>query len=121
MAYGDLNFSTEQINEAISKSLEGGSSADIPVVIVSGSTPTQELQPNTFYEFGTVTSLTVTLAPEKESVYNEYLFQFFTGDNPATLTLPGDIVWIDNTPIKIEAYKRYQISIVNNLAIGGAF
>lgn len=81
------------------------------------------MNPNTFYIFGTVTSLTITslAVPYKyTNLYKEYMFQFTSDSTTATtLNLPSDVKWI-NTPT-IEVGKTYQVSIVNNLAvIGGA-
>lgn len=78
---------------------------------------TLELSPNKFYKFGEVTNLTLTLVPEIENIYNEYMFQFTSGTTPTTLSLPDTIKWAgDNT---IEANKIYQVSIVNNIAVLG--
>lgn len=115
--YGDLNYTTAQVNEAISKALEGGGggSATIPVVVVEGTSVTQELQPNTYYEFGEVTDLNITLSDEIPDIYNEYMFEFTSGATAATLTLPNDIKWIgDESPI-IEANQIYQVSILNHI------
>lgn len=46
---------------------------------------------------------------------NEYMFEFSSGNIPTVLTLPDDIQWgSDNL---IESNKKYQVSIVNNIAI----
>lgn len=81
------------------------------------------ISPNVFYNFGQKDSLTVSLgtAPDTTS-YNEYMFQFESGDTPTSFTVgagSGEIKWIgDHT---VEANKTYQVSIVNNLAVmGGA-
>lgn len=46
---------------------------------------------------------------------NEYLFQFTSGDEVTSLTIPSTVVW----PISpnIEANKTYQVSIVNNIGV----
>ena len=95
---------------------------------ITGTTPTLSIcDANTFYVFGTVTSITInTLAISigenlsQENIYCEYMFQFTSDSTTATtLNLPSDVKWI-NTPT-IEVGKTYQVSIVNNLAvIGGA-
>lgn len=100
---------------------DSGYGKQISTVVVSGTTPTQTLQPNTFYEFGTVTKLTITLAAEVSGIYNEYMFEFTCGSTAATLALPSTIKWYKNAPLNIQANKKYQISIVNNLAVGGEF
>lgn len=87
----------------------------IEVKSVEGATPTQEIQPNRFYNFGECSSLTVTLAEGMEGIYNEYMFQFTSGAVATTLNLPESIRWAE-TPV-IESNKTYQISIVNNIAV----
>ena len=79
------------------------------------------LSPNVFYQFGEVTSLTLTLGNEISGIYNEYMFQFTCGATPATLGLPDDIKWLNGEAPTIEANKTYQVSIVNKLAVIGGF
>lgn len=67
---------------------------------ISGSSGevSQEIKPNTFYRFGECTALNITLGSKIEGVYNEYMFQFTSGE---TATVLGDIAgvkWVgDNT------------------------
>lgn len=91
--------------------------------ILSGNPGIITIQPNIFYDFGQAESLTIGLADAPNTTqYNEYMFQFESGDTPTTLSIGGgsqEIKWIgDHT---VEANKTYQVSIVNNLAVmGGA-
>lgn len=79
----------------------------------------KEIQPNIFYQFGEIETLTITLAEEIPNIYNEYMFQFTSGATSTTLNLPESIKWIGSNTI--EPNKIYQVSIVNNLAVmGGA-
>lgn len=93
---------------------------NIPIVNISGTTPTQAIDAKKFYKFtDAVTSLTITLnAPADATIVNEYMFEF-TSDATmaATLTLPSSVKWIQD--ITIEAGKTYQVSILNNIAIAG--
>lgn len=80
---------------------------------------TKELQPNKYYIFGEVATLTITLAAGEENVLAEYMFEFTSGTTPTKLSLPEDVKWIGESTI--EASKTYQVSIVNNIAVmGGA-
>ena len=73
------------------------------------------IEPNKFYIWDEVISLTITLEPEIPEVINEYMFQFTSGSTPTTLSLPSDIKWVnDELPI-IESNYIYQISILNGL------
>lgn len=93
---------------------------NIPIVNISGTTPTQAIDAKKFYKFtDAVTSLTITLnAPADATIVNEYMFEF-TSDATmaATLTLPSSVKWIQD--ITIEAGETYQVSILNNIAIAG--
>lgn len=80
---------------------------------------TKELQPNKYYIFGEVATLTITLAAGEENVLAEYMFEFTSGTTPTILSLPDDVKWIGDSTI--EAGMTYQVSIVNNIAVmGGA-
>lgn len=78
---------------------------------------TKELQPNKYYIFGEMETLTLTLAAGEENKLSEYMFEFTSGTTPTTLTLPETVKWMgDHT---IEASKIYQVSIINNIAVLG--
>lgn len=84
-------------------------------------TVTKQIKPNTFYKFGEVASLTITLAAEESGIVNEYMFEFVSGSTATTLSLPDTIKWSGGNAPTIEANKTYQVSIVNNLAVYAAF
>lgn len=86
------------------------------ISVVQTSTSTIEINSNTFYKFGEVASLNITLASITDNtIYNEYMFEFVSGSTATTLTLPSSIKWLE-TP-KIDANKIYQCSIVDNIGI----
>lgn len=74
-----------------------------------------ELMPNTFYVFPECGILDVSLGSETAGIANEYLFQFTSGSEPTTLSLPESIKWSNDEAPVIEANKIYQISILNGL------
>lgn len=82
---------------------------------------TKQIKPNTFYIFGKVARLTITLATEERGILNEYMFQFVSGSTPTTLSVPDAVKWSGGSAPTIEANKTYQVSIVNNLAVYAAF
>lgn len=86
-------------------------------VVNHGTSDTSyEVTPNVFHVWGTVTSLTITLAtPTDSSIMNEYLFQFTSGSTATSLSTPSTVVWVSEP--SIEANKTYQVSIVNNIGI----
>lgn len=81
---------------------------------VSATSPAV-LQPNVFYNFGEVATVNVTLAPEIEGKYSEYMFEFKSGATAAVLTVPDTVTWVNE--LNVEANKTYQVSIVNNIGI----
>lgn len=86
------------------------------ISVVQTSTSTIEINPNTFYKFGEVASLNITLASITDNtIYNEYMFEFVSGTTATTLTLPSSIKWLE-TPT-IDANKIYQCSIVDNIGL----
>lgn len=88
------------------------------IPLVNHTETTYAIEPNIFHVWGVITTLDITLAtPENTNIYNEYLFQFSTGDTLPTLSLPSDIKWRDSVAPILMENKTYQISIVDNLAI----
>ena len=86
------------------------------ISVVQTSASTIEINPNTFYKFGEVASLNITLASITDNtIYNEYMFEFVSGTTATTLTLPSSIKWLE-TPT-IDANKIYQCSIVDNIGL----
>ena len=86
------------------------------ISVVQPSTSTIEINSNTFYKFGEVASLNITLASITDNtIYNEYMFEFVSGTTATTLTLPSSIKWLE-TPT-IDANKIYQCSIVDNVGL----
>ena len=86
------------------------------ISVVQTSASTIEINPNTFYKFGEVASLNITLASITDNtIYNEYMFEFVSGSTATTLTFPSSIKWLE-TPT-IDANKIYQCSIVDNVGL----
>jgi hypothetical protein len=77
---------------------------------------TYTLTPNVFHKWNTVSSLTLTLGAETPGITNEYLFQFQSGTASTTLTLPSDVIWVNDEYPIIYPNCIYQVSIFNNLA-----
>lgn len=51
----------------------------------------------------------------------EYIFEWLSGTSGTTLVLPSNIKWMNGDVPTFEANKKYQVSIVNNLAVAAAF
>jgi len=97
----------------------GGGSSSTPVTVVSGSTVTQQLSPNTHYVFGCVDSLTITLGSPTSDIVNEYSFEFDSGNTATALTLPSNVEFeADTTPT---TNNHYEINIKYNQSTGSYF
>lgn len=94
---------------------EKGDSAQVPQVTVAGTTPTQQLAPNTFYVFDSVTSLTVTLGSAVSGIANIYAFRFTAGQDNPTITLPSGVVC--NQDLSLKTGDVCEFSIQDNLAL----
>lgn len=94
----------------------------IPVKSVgdpSGSGEVYAIDPNVFYDFDWLGELRLSLNPPTDrNIFNEYMFQFIAADNSTTLTIDGNIQWLNGDPA-LEANYVYQVSIVNNIAVIG--
>lgn len=86
----------------------------IPEVNHGTSDTTFTLTPNIMHIWGEVSSLTLSLSTDNNSVLDEYMFTFTSGSTATTLTLPSTIKWIQEPDI--ETNKTYQVSIINGLA-----
>lgn len=95
----------------------GNVSTQVPVVTVSGATPTQELAPNTFYKFGTVDSLTLTMALPTFGILNIYSYSFTASSSfdASTSTYLPDGVTL-NGDFAIEEGQTCEISIQDGRA-----
>lgn len=99
---------------------QGEPGPQFPVVEVTSSSVA--IEPNKYYKAGTIAALTITLAtPTDATVENEYMVEFTSGATATTLSLPADIQWYKGEAPTIEANMVYQISIINNLGVWGAF
>jgi hypothetical protein len=76
---------------------------------------TATLEPNTHYSFGEVETLTLEFAEGKTDKVNEYSFTFTSGATPTILTLPSSVQWANE--LTVEANKRYEVSIVDNIGL----
>ncbi len=86
------------------------------IIVVDEQKSTLELEPNKFYKFGEVKELNLTLnQPSDKTIYNEYMFEFISGETSTTLTLPDTVKWLEEP--SIETNKTYQCSILNNIGI----
>lgn len=73
------------------------------------------LPPNQFHVWGEVGSLIITLGEQDSGHINEYMFEFISGSTATRLSLPTSVQFPDD--YEIEANKKYQVSIVDNIGL----
>lgn len=90
---------------------------------VSSGTTSLQMSPNVLYKLPSGTNMTLSFASGISGVANYYMFEVAVGSTIPTITLPSSVKWMDGYDVlaNLEANKTYQVSIVNNLAVGGAF
>lgn len=105
---------SDTVQEALS-GLNSAKGNKVKQVTVDGTTPVQELAANTFYVFGSVESLEVSLGAGEAGAANVWAFRFTAGvDNPA-VTLPAGVVCNDD--LSLSAGDVCEFSIMDNLAV----
>lgn len=90
---------------------------NVMVLKETPATTTQTLAPNKFYDFGEVASLSLTFGTPVAGRFNEYMFQFTSGNTATTLTLPAGVKWYNDEPLEPDTNMVYQVSVVENLAV----
>ena len=85
------------------------------VVEVSGTTPTITPAPNTIYNCGELSSLTISDPPATGA----YSIVFTSGATPTDLSVDPAIKMPDG--FTVEANKRYEINVLNRWAVAGSW
>lgn len=89
--------------------------SNITVIEHTASETSVELKYDTYNIWPEVSSLSITLKPRSDNYLAQYMFEFISGTNPTVLTLPQNVQIAG--PLTIVPSKRYQVSIVNNIAV----
>lgn len=110
---------THRVVTDAEKSTWNGKADKVLVTNHGTSDTTYSVTPNTLHIWGTVASLSLTLAtPTDTTIVNEYMIEFVSGSTATTLSLPSSVEWAESCgALSVEASKTYQISIVNNIGI----
>ena len=90
-----------------------------PMAQVAGKSSGSRLTsifPNVYYTFGAVDILHADLVKGADDFVNFYAFSFDANDT-TIFTLPEDVVWGNDNEIVIEGGKRYEVSILNGVAL----
>ena len=88
-------------------------------VVHESNDTTCVLTPNTRHVWGEVERLDLSLEEDNTSDYvNEYSFAFRCKSNaPTALNLPNNLEWAEHKVVKLEAGKRYEGSIIDNVIV----
>ena len=91
----------------------------LTIPLVKGKIETEKstimIDPNVHYSFGVVSELRIGFGIGSDDKCNEYSFTFISGTTPTVLTLPDTVKWANE--LTIEANKRYEVSIVDNIGL----
>ena len=91
-----------------------------PRVAMTSADTTPTLNPNTFYVFPEMASLTPTLAmPTENTIVNEYHFMFTSGATATTLTIPSTVS--EPSGFSVEANTTYEVSIMENCMLANSW
>lgn len=89
--------------------------------ISSETTSEKTISPNTFYKWGSVSALSITLGAATNNTHiNNYMFEFTASTGFILGGLSG-VKWADGVKPNIKAGYTYQFSIINNCATYSAF
>jgi hypothetical protein len=109
-----MAFSTsEEIKTKIAE--QAAELVDVSIDKIELVSTAETIQPNKYYSFGEVAELTIEFAEGVAEKVNEYMFGFVSGETATVLTLPSSVKWANE--ITVEPNKRYEISIVDNIAL----
>lgn len=88
---------------------------------ITDTTGTFSLTPNTFYIFDNIIGeVNIVLGTPISGKLNEYKLQFDCDEN-SHINFPNTLRWIDDEPLEPEQGYTYQVSIVDGLAVYGAW
>lgn len=97
----------------------------LPTQSQTATSGTVSITPNVLNKWSSALTgtLTITFASGASGVANYYMLEFTTGSSIPTINLPSGVKWEGGYNIlnNLAANTTYQISILNNLAVGGAF
>lgn len=91
----------------------------------AATSPRKKIMPGLYNKLGAAAQSSIICGFRQLASTNktnpEYIFEWTSGANGTTLSMPSGVKWLNNETPVFEANKKYQVSIVNNLAIAAAF
>lgn len=94
---------------------EDGTYQGVTETTMTATDTTATLEPNIFYVFPEMASLTINFGAPTAGVTNEYHFSFVSGATATTLTMPATVKGLDD--LTAESGKTYEISVQNGIGV----
>ncbi len=106
---------TDAMTQAVGVDADGGLWAAIAYPVVETTDAAKELSPNTYYKWGEMSILTITLGSEIAGIVNEFCGEFVSGETATTFSVPESVSWPNG--LTVDANRTYQFSIVNGIGV----
>jgi hypothetical protein len=75
------------------------------------------IEPNTYYDFGTINNIKIVKGTTKPDVVNMYIIRFIAGEDLSQVVFDGwGLSWVNGMTPSYNAGKIYEITIVDNFA-----
>lgn len=82
---------------------------------INGKLLNQSIKPNTYYSWGMVDELNISLENPIPGVINEYIFSFDSGINGTILNIQEDIKWANGSIPSTQPNRSYLVKIIDKL------
>ena len=106
---------TDAMTQSVGVDAAGALWTSIAYPVVETTDAAKELSPNTYYKWGEMSALTITLGAEIDGRVNEFCGEFVSGATATTFSVPGSVSWPNG--LTVEANKTYQFSIMNGIGV----
>ena len=106
---------TDAMTQSVGVDESGALWTSIAYPVVETTDAAKELSPNTYYKWGDMRALTITLGAEIGGRVNEFCGEFVSGATATTFSVPGSVSWPNG--LTVEANKTYQFSIMNGIGV----
>lgn len=106
---------TDTMTQAVGVDADGTLWTAVAYPVVETTDAAKELSPNTYYKWGEMSALTITLGAEIDGRVNEFCGEFVSGATATTFSVPESVSWPNG--LTVDANKTYQFSIVNGIGV----
>ena len=106
---------TDAMTQSVGVDADGTLWTAVAYPVVETTDAAKELSPNTYYKWGEMSALTITLGAEIDGRVNEFCGEFVSGATATTFSVPGLVSWPNG--LTVEANKTYQFSIMNGIGV----